>query len=215
MSILVVLEQRGELRNCALEAASAAGQLAKKAGKDLYAVLIGDSVESQIGKLAGLGVKKVYLYESPSLKHYSSQGYVPIVQGLATEMGAEIIIGSASAQGKEFCAALAAKLDVELAQDCIGLDWNDSVVVKKPMYAGKVVAGLRLTDSIQFASLRPNMFKVDKQGDDKPEVEKKDAPEASIKTPIASIPKFITPVSMNALSSAPLVSSPLHSSSSS
>ena len=63
MSILVLLEQRGSLRTCALEAASAAGQLGKKAGKEVYGLLIGESVEAQADQLAGLGVKKVIIYE--------------------------------------------------------------------------------------------------------------------------------------------------------
>ena len=58
MGILVILEQRGELRDCALEAASAASALAKQSGKELDAILIGKSLESQYDKLTGLGIKK-------------------------------------------------------------------------------------------------------------------------------------------------------------
>jgi electron transfer flavoprotein alpha subunit len=184
MSILVLLEQRGGIRNCALEAASAAGQISKKSGQEAHGVLIGDSVESQVEKLAGLGLKKVHVYENEALKNYSGEGYVPLVQNLVSEIGAQVIIGSASAQGKEFCAALAGKLDVELAQDCIGLDWDNGVVAKKPVYAGKAIADMRLSDSIQFVSLRPNVFKVQAEGEDKPEIEKKDVPELTIKSKV-------------------------------
>ncbi len=47
MSVLVLLEQRGELKNCAIEAAVMANHIAKKAGMDLNAVYIGQSLDDQ------------------------------------------------------------------------------------------------------------------------------------------------------------------------
>ena len=52
MSVLVLLEQRGALKACALEAACKAGQIAKKAGLDLYGVFIGRALDNQAAQLA-------------------------------------------------------------------------------------------------------------------------------------------------------------------
>ena len=58
MSVLVLLEQRGELKPCALEAASAAGAIARASGMPLNAVYIGQSLGEQAEELAGFGDRK-------------------------------------------------------------------------------------------------------------------------------------------------------------
>ncbi|MBF0430066.1 MAG: electron transfer flavoprotein subunit alpha/FixB family protein [Fibrobacteria bacterium] len=187
MSILVILEQRGELRSCALEAASAAAALGKKAGLDVNAVLVGRSLESQADKLAGFNIKKLFLYDDEKLENYSNDAYVGIVKELVGELSATVIIGSASFLGKELCASLAGRLACELAQDVIGLDWDGACVVKKPVFAGKAIQEIKLTDSLQMVSLRPNLFTVETDGDAKPEVETRSMPELSIRTVIKDI----------------------------
>ena len=187
MSVLVLLEQRGELKACALEAATKAGEIARKAGMDLNALYIGQSLEDQADQLKGFGIKKVYAYENDKLTHYSSDGYVPIARDLAKELDAKVIIGSASALGKEFCASVAARLGVELVQDCIELDWDNGLVAKKPVYAGKVISEVRVNSTPAMVSLRPNVVPVDTKGDDTPETEKRDMPEVDLRTVIKDV----------------------------
>ena len=70
MSVLVLLAQRGELKSCALEAATAAGAIARDAGMKLNAVYIGQALQDQASALAGFGIAKVYAYENDALSHY-------------------------------------------------------------------------------------------------------------------------------------------------
>lgn len=187
MSVLVMLEQRGELKACAIEAACKAGQIAEKAGMELNGVFIGRALEDQADKLKGFGMKKVFAYESEKLEHYSNDAYVPIVRDLAQELGAKVIIGSASAIGKEFCASVAARLGVELAQDCIDLDWDNGLVAQKPVYAGKVVSTLRIKSEPAMASLRPNVVQVEPKGEDTPETVKREMPQIDLRTVIKDV----------------------------
>ncbi len=182
MSILVLLEQRGELKPCALEAASAAAKVAKASGLPLNAVYIGQSLADQAAELAGFGIGTVYAYENETLSHYSNDTYVPIVRDLAQELGAQVLIGSSSALGKEFCASVAARLGCELAQDCLGVEWDNGLKATKPLYAGKVVSEVRLNGSPAMVSLRPNVVALEREGDAAPAVEKRDMPEVSLRT---------------------------------
>lgn len=182
MGVLVLLEQRGELKNCALEAATVAGAIARDAGMELNAVYIGQALQDQAGALAGFGIGKVYAYENDALSHYSNDGYVPIVRGLAQELDAKVIIGSASALGKELCASVAARLGIELAQDCIGLRWDNGLVAQKPIYAGKVLSEVRIHSAPAMASLRPNVAAVERNGVVAPEIERRSMPEVSLRT---------------------------------
>ena len=182
MSVLVLLEQRGELKACALEAATVAGEISRAAGLELNAVYIGQSLGDRTEALSGFGIGKVFAYENEALAHYSNDGYVPIVCDLAGEVGATVIIGSSSALGKELCASVAARLGIELAQDCVALRWDGALVAKKPVYAGKVLSELRLSGAVAMASLRPNVVAVARAGDDAPEVVQRAMPEVSLRT---------------------------------
>ncbi len=182
MSVLVLLEQRGNLKACALEAATAANKIAQAAGMDLIAVYIGQSLADDSAQLAGLGINTVYAYENDALKYYSNDGYVPIVRDLVQELGAKVIIGSSSALGKELCASVAARLGVELVQDAIDVQWDSGLLAKKPVYAGKVLADVRITDSPAMVSLRPNVIAIEKNGDTVPTVEQRPMPEVSLRT---------------------------------
>lgn len=187
MSVLVLLEQRGELKNCALEAATMGRKIAKKAGMELNAVYIGRALADQVNELNGLGISKVFAYENEKLTHYSSDGYVPIVRDLVNELGAKIIIGSSSALGKELCASVAARLGVELVQDCIGLDWDDGLVARKPVYAGKIVSDVRVVSSPAMISLRPNVSPVERDGDATPETVQREMPQLDLRTVIKDV----------------------------
>lgn len=187
MSILVILEQRGELKACGLEAASAAKKVADASGMTLNALYVGKSLGDDVSALAGLGINTVYAYENDDLRYYSNERYVSILCDLAKELDAKAIIGSASSLGKEFCASAAARLGAELAQDCIGLRWDGKLVAEKPVYAGKVISEVSFCASPGFVTLRPNVMAVERDGDAAPAVEKRAMPEISLKTIIQEV----------------------------
>ncbi len=182
MSVLVLLEQRGALKPCAFEAATAAAKIARSAGLELNAVYIGQSLADQATELAGFGIAKVYAYENAQLGHYSNDAYVPIVRDLAQELGATVILGSATALGKELCASVAARLGVELIQDATGCSWENGLRATKPVYAGKVVSEVAVNDSPAMVSLRPNTSPIEKGEGGAPEVVTRAMPEVSLRT---------------------------------
>lgn len=182
MSVLVLLEQRGELKHCAFEAATAAGKVAHAAGLELNAVYIGQSLADQVALLKGFGIKRLYAYERAELSHYSNDAYVPIVRDLAKELGATVIIGSATALGKECCASVAARLGAELVQDAVDVWWDNGIMARKPIYAGKVLSDVRITSSPALVSLRPNVTAVAREGDGQPEVVRREMPQVPLRT---------------------------------
>ncbi len=182
MSILLLLEQRGPLRDCSLESASAASSIAQKSKMELNAMYIGRAIEDQLPKLFGLGIDNIYTYETENIGNYSNNIYISIITNLAKELGATIIISPASFRGKEICAAVAARLDVELLQDCIGLEWNSGLSVRKPIFAGKVISDIIVSDTPVMVSLRPNTFPINKENGAVPNVIKREIPRISLNT---------------------------------
>lgn len=186
MSVLVLLEQRGTLRPCALEAASAGAAIARDSSLPLNAIYIGQALGDQAGELAGFGIERVYAYENAALGHYSNDAYVPIVRDLVRELGATVVIGSATALGKELCASAAARLGVELVQDATGCRWDGGIKATKPVYAGKVVSEVAIHDTPAMISLRPNTTPVERNGGGTPEVVRRDMPAVTLRTVIQS-----------------------------
>lgn len=180
MSILVLLEQRGGLKACAFEALTAASEIARAVNQPLNAVFIGSAFDNA-DNLAGFGVSKVFAYADARLERYSSDTYVPIAADLARELGATVIVGSATALGKEWCASVAGRLDVELVQDCLGARWENGLRAQKPVYAGKVLSDVLVNSTPAMVSLRPNVVPVNKDNSPAPEVVRRSMPDLPIR----------------------------------
>ena len=191
MSILVTLEQRGRLKTCALEAACAAAKIAAASGLPLNAVYIGKSLGEDLAALAGTGIATVYAYEHEDLHHYSNERYVEILCELARELGTHVIMGSATALGKEFFASAAARLRAELVQDCVGVSWENGLKAVKPVYAGKVIADVALTKFPALLTLRPNATPVERRGASVPQVIQRTVPEVSVRTTIVEVAEAV------------------------
>jgi electron transfer flavoprotein alpha subunit len=189
MSVLVIIEQRGgDLKACAIEAASMAHGIAQKAGMELHAVYIGPPLEYQANKLSGFGFHNVYAYESEDLLHYLNENSVPIIHDLARELNTKIIIGSATAIGKELSASLAAKLDIELIQDCVGADWdNGRLTVEKPLFAGKIISESSFKKLPAMISLRPNVFPILRNNNEIPKIIHRQKPQISVSTVLKDV----------------------------
>ena len=187
MSVLVLLEQRGELKSCAFEAATAAGKVARAAGMPLNALYIGQSLGDQEELLAGFGIKQVFAYENTKLSHYSNDAYVPILSALSKELDAQVIIGSASALGKEYCASVAGRLGAELAQDCVAVWWDEGLKAQKPIYAGKLLSEVSLGGAPALATLRPNVLAIEREVEGAPEVVSREMPDVPLRTVLKNV----------------------------
>ncbi|MFA5517209.1 MAG: electron transfer flavoprotein subunit alpha/FixB family protein [Desulfuromonadales bacterium] len=172
MSILVLLEPRGELTSSCLSTVAAAGRLARDTGVELHAVWPSPGIRAQLGRLAGLGIQTVHTVREDVLPPFSHEAWIPFLADLTRSLGARLVVAPASALGKAWSAALAARLDAELAQDCLGLEAAEGGVptVRKPLYAGKIVATLRLTGAPALATLRAGAAQVVRAGEQTPEI---------------------------------------------
>lgn len=187
MSVLVFLEQRGALKRCGLEAACAARAIAEASGMPLNAVYVGSSLEQELDALSGLGIQTVYVYEREDLRQYSNERYVPALCDAIKSVKATIVIGSSTALGKTCFAAAAARLNVELAQDCVGLEWDQRLKAVKPLYAGKIVSEQVFDSSPALVTLRPNVVRVEKRGNETPQLIKRNVPEDAVHTAILEV----------------------------
>jgi electron transfer flavoprotein alpha subunit len=168
MSVLAILEQQGGLKSYSLEVATKAHLIAKAAAMPLIAVSIGKLRDDQIRELTGFGIQKLVLCEYDDTTWRQSDLCVSIIHELVKEFDPRVILGSATTIGKELFASVAARLDAELVQDCIGADWDNGLQAKKAIYAGKIISDFRFRQTPAMLTLRPNVLPIIRSGADVP-----------------------------------------------
>ncbi len=157
--ILVFIEEReGKVKKTSLEVLSAARKLAKPLKETVTALRVGAG-ECSVD-LAHYGADKVISAHHELLNAYSTEGYCETVVQVAQAEQPRIILGSASAMGRDLLPRVAAKLGVGLAQDCVEANIVDGQRLEcvRPIYAGKAYARVRPLMTPAMATLRPNVF---------------------------------------------------------
>jgi electron transfer flavoprotein alpha subunit len=164
--VWIIAEQReGKLKKVSFELLTIGRKLASKIGEPLASILIGYEVEKLAKELEAYGPEKIFVCDDEVLKNYSNEGYTKVIADLVKLHQPSILLGGATAQGKDLLPRVAARLGTGLASDCVGLEINQEslLMAKRPMYAGKL-----LVDSItpearpQMASLRPNVLEAER-----------------------------------------------------
>lgn len=154
--ILVFIEKRQQaVKKASLEALSTGRKLADELAEPLAALCVG-AADPQI---AELGADKVFVARHELLDAYSSVGFCSALAQVAAQFQPRIILGAATATGRDFLPRAAARLRVGLAQDCIQVKIAEGQLeCVRPIYAGKAFATVRLMRQPAMATLRPNVF---------------------------------------------------------
>jgi electron transfer flavoprotein alpha subunit len=158
--VLVYIEERqGSVKKSSLEALGAARRMADSLGETVTALCIGPG-----GAPEGLGhhgADIVVRTRHDLLESYSPEGYTAALVQAATWKDPRIILGSATAAGRDFLPRAAARLRVGLAQDCTeAAVEGGNLVCLRPVFAGKAFSRIRLLAQPAMATLRPNVFAV-------------------------------------------------------
>ncbi len=149
--------RHGEVRKAGLEAVSAARLLADQTGGgEVHALIAGaPGVAGQAGRLAEVGADVVLVVEHPALEYYNPEAVSATAAAQIKQGGYRAAVFSATSQGKDLSPRVAAKLRAALAPDAIALAVEgDAIVVRHPMYTGKIIGSLKITASPALLSVR-------------------------------------------------------------
>jgi electron transfer flavoprotein alpha subunit len=145
-------------------------------GQPLTVLLLGHEIEKIAESLDGFGAERIFICDDGVLKSYSNEGYTKVIVDLVKTHQPSILLGGATAQGKDLLPRVAARLQTGSASDCVGLeiDPEGHLVAKRPMYAGKVLVDTVSPEARpQMAALRPNVMEIEKPEESKKaEIEK-------------------------------------------
>jgi electron transfer flavoprotein alpha subunit len=157
-NVFAYAESRGvEIRKAGLEAVSAARLLADQTGGgEVHALLAGPpGVAAQAARLAEVGADVVYVVEHAGLAQYDAESTAATAAERIRAGGYRAAVFSSTTQGKDLSPRVAAKLRTGIAPDAVALGVEgDAIVVRHPMYTGKVIGTLAITQSPALLSIR-------------------------------------------------------------
>jgi electron transfer flavoprotein alpha subunit len=161
--VLVVAETKaaGGVRKTALETLSAGQRIAEHTGSELHAVLVGAGLGAAATTLAGHGASVVHSIDAAAFATYSSEAYAAVLDKLAREIGAGVVLFADTSFGKDLAPAVAVRQDAALATDVVSIEVQPDGYLKvlHPIYTGKVNAEYVLQKKpVQVVSVRPNVF---------------------------------------------------------
>jgi electron transfer flavoprotein alpha subunit len=154
--IWVLAETRdGAVKRASYELLTAARGLGPE--HRVTAVLLGSGLASAAADLAARGPDRVLVVDDERLARFSPDGWARALARLARERGPAIVLGSATARGRDLTPRLAAALGVGVASDVVDIALDgDRLLGTRPIYAGKALARVRVNSDPQVATLRPN-----------------------------------------------------------
>jgi|SRR5687767_5557534 len=157
--ILVFIETRqGAVKKASLEALFSARKLADELKESVTALWLG--AENPPVELSHFGANRILRLQHELLESYSPEGFTSAVAQAAQQAKPRMILGSATAMGRDFLPRVAARLRVGLAQDCTDIRVVEGAQFEcvRPIFAGKAQARVRFTQVPAMATLRPNVF---------------------------------------------------------
>lgn len=141
--------------------------LAKKSGKDVYAVLFSNTPEKYTDELKG--IKKIICVKGSDLI-YDPAVYAGTLANIITQFDLTYFVGICSAQGKDLFPRISAKIEnASLLNDCVAVDIENNRFTK-PVYAGKLLSQFVIEEGFRMATLRPNIFQAEPVSGDVPEI---------------------------------------------
>ncbi|KYF65019.1 electron transfer flavoprotein subunit beta [Sorangium cellulosum] len=168
--VLVVAEAaEGKLKKTTHSAVTFARQAAAALGGTYSILVIGDALGEAAAEAAALGAAKVLVADSSALKDYVAERYVPTVAAAAK--GYAVVVGTASAYGKDLLPRVAARLSAGFASDISELivdagrgsasaapSEGSTLKYKRPMYAGNAYGICTVSTPVQVVSVRQSAF---------------------------------------------------------
>src|SRR5262245_2461479 len=155
--VLVFAEHvKGKLPKTTLAAIEAGPQAASRVGGACHAVVLGKGVDAIAAEAASYGVKKVFVVDGDALEHYVADAYTEVLADVMKQKAIELLVATSTAIGKDLLPRVAARLGAGMASDVV--HFNEDGTLTRPMYAGNVIATVKLEGSPRVVSVRATAF---------------------------------------------------------
>lgn len=162
MSVLVFIQNfDGKLRKQNFELASFAAEMANESGGVLNAVVFGKIEDSQLNALGNYGVEKVFHVDDERLNSRINKAYTKLVEEIASETNASIIVFPDNNTGKALGPRLSVRLKAGFVPGVVKTPSSyEPFTVQKKVFSGKAFANVKVNSEKKILSLIINSFGV-------------------------------------------------------
>ena len=158
MIILVVLEHdQQQLRPGSLSAIGFANDLARQAGAEVLCLLLGDAIEPLAQQAAQFA--PVLAASSPLLADPLADRHAHVIADVASNRQVDLVVAASSTYSRDVVSRAGGVLGGGMASDIVAHSWTDGrLEMKRPMYAGAILATVVLQSSPQVVTVRPSAY---------------------------------------------------------
>lgn len=159
-NVLVVVEANsdGSLRKATLNVLTAGKKLAAASGGQLHAIALAKDATALANAVKEYGVT-VHAASAAHLEHALAENWAPTIAAAAQAIGAEWVGAAATAIGRDVMPRVAAKLKAAMASDVMSVSGSGAdVALTRPMWAGAVVATVKLSGNVKCFTARATEF---------------------------------------------------------
>ena len=161
-AIWVVAElSEGRPRGVTFELLGKAQELADHMNGEVAAVLIGGSeVATNVGALGAYGADTVYLAGDDRLTVYDTELYTSLLVSAIRGFQPYAVLAPSTTNGRDLAPRAAARLQVGLTGDCVGLEFDEQgdLAQLKPAFGGDIVSPIYSKTVPVMATVRPSML---------------------------------------------------------
>lgn len=161
MSVLVFVELAdGELRGSSLEAVGYGAEVAKTLGIEANALVLGNTVSAdKLATIGNYGINKVLNVSDERLNNGVIQAYASVMNQVAEQQNASVIVLAKSSLGDAVSARVAARLKAGLASNVVSLpDTSAGFKVKRSVYTGKAFQFTNMTSDKKILALKKGAY---------------------------------------------------------
>lgn len=173
--ILIVAEHAGGALKLGVGSAVAfAREVLQAEGGEIELLVLGADLEPIAEEASRCGAACVLIADAPALRHPRADAWAHVIAQVARERGATLVAAAWSTFSKDILPRAAALLDAAMVSDVIGVRGaGGDLVFRRAMFAGNVVATVRLAGPVRVATIRPGAFAA--------------APPAAVRSPIVRV----------------------------
>ena len=158
--ILVIAEHdSGQLKLATLSAMGFARQVCEQTSGSYDVLILGEGIAEAAESLRAHGAASVLVADNPGLKEPLADRYAFVIDEVARAHKATMVVGAASTFSKDILPRAAALLDAGMISDVIEVRADgDDFIFKRVLYAGNVIATVKLEGALKFLTVRPAAF---------------------------------------------------------
>lgn len=157
-NILVFIQhENGALPKSTLIAIAAAKQLKDAWKKDqVIGVALGPNAGKAAEAALDYGLNQVLKNEDTVFEKYLAGSYTQAVKAAFSQAGADTFLAATTSHARDFCPRLAALIDAGQATDVLAINPDGSL--KRPMYAGDILADVEILSANKVVTIRATAF---------------------------------------------------------